>query len=299
MWLSAAPFGCRRTRATALSLCHGGPTVASPSEARNRSLRNTSIVAALALTALASAASASVLVSADFSTYADGALVGQNGWAQYNTQSTAPISVSGGRVQWAGNGNTAVNNQDAVLSFASQITQPLSGETVLHFDIMMSIASAGAAPSYFAALNQNTGSATAGNFQNVRLAVQASGTGFVFGSRLNGQTGYPFGYGSSALNFNQMYALRAEVHLVAGNANDYINLYVGDSFANLALHATAGYTTGTVADISVGGMLLSQFASSTAFESGVSISSMSVSLVPAPGAVALVALAGLVGRRRR
>jgi MYXO-CTERM domain-containing protein len=256
-------------------------------------------VAALALTALASAASASVLVSADFSTYADGALVGQNGWAQYNTSATAPISVSGGRVQWAGNGNTAANNQDAVLSFASQITQPLSGETVLHFDIMMSIASAGAAPSYFAALNQNTGSATAGNFQNARLAVQASGTGFVFGSRLSGQTGYPFGYGSSALNFNQMYALRAEVHLVAGNANDSINLYVGDSFTNLALHATAGYSTGTVTDISVGGMLLSQFASATAFESGVSISSMSVSLVPAPGAIALVGLAGLVGRRRR
>ena len=80
------------------------------------SLRNTSIVAALALTALASAASASILVSADFSTYADGALVGQNGWAQYNTSATAPITVSGGRVQWAGNGNTAANNQDAVLS---------------------------------------------------------------------------------------------------------------------------------------------------------------------------------------
>jgi MYXO-CTERM domain-containing protein len=31
----------------------------------------------------------------------------------------------------------------------------------------------------------------------------------------------------------------------------------------------------------------------------VSISSMSVSLVPAPGAIALVGLAGLVGRRRR
>ena len=256
-------------------------------------------MASVAVVMLASAASASVLVSADFSTYADGALVGQNGWAQYNTSATAPITVSGGRVQWAGNGNTAANNQDAVLSFASQITQPLSGETVLYFDIMMSIASAGAAPSYFAALNQNTGTVTTGNFQNVRLAVQASGTGFVFGSRLNGQTGYPFGYGSSALNFNQMYALRAEVHLVAGNANDFINLYVGDSFSNLALHATAGYTTGTVADISVGGMLLSQFASATAFESGVSISSMSVTVVPAPGAIALVALAGLVGRRRR
>jgi MYXO-CTERM domain-containing protein len=176
---------------------------------------------------------------------------------------------------------------------------PAAGTTILNFDILLSVSSAGASPSYFAALNTLTTTATSGNFQNARLAVQASGTGFVFGSRLSGQTGYPFGYGSSALNFNQMYALRAEVHLVAGNANDYINLYVGDSFTNLALHATAGYSTGTVTDISVGGMLLSQFASATAFESGVSISSMSVSLVPAPGAIALVGLAGLVGRRRR
>jgi xanthosine utilization system XapX-like protein len=46
-------------------------------------------------------------------------------------------------------------------------------------------------------------------------------------------------------------------------------------------------------------MLLSQFASASAFESGVSISSMSVSLVPAPGAIALLGLAGLAGQRRR
>lgn len=263
------------------------------------SIKSAVSVATLAVTALVSSASASVLVSADFSGYADGALVGQNGWSQYNTSSTAPIMVSGGRVMWAGNGNTAANNQDAVLSFASQITQPLEGETVLHFDMMLSVASAGAAPSYFAALNQNTGTATAGNFQNVRMVAQANGGGFSFGTRLNGQGGYPFAYGADVLNFGQMYALRAEIHLVAGNANDYINLYVGDSFANLALHATAGYTAGTVADISVGGMLLSQFASATAFESGVSISSMSVSVVPAPGAIALIGLAGLVARRRR
>jgi MYXO-CTERM domain-containing protein len=46
-------------------------------------------------------------------------------------------------------------------------------------------------------------------------------------------------------------------------------------------------------------MLLSQFGSASAFESGVSIQSMSVSLVPAPGALALLGAAGLVGRRRR
>jgi|688.fasta_scaffold375836_2 hypothetical protein len=263
--------------------------------AKNFALATAVVVSAL----FAAPASASLLAGADFSTYADGALVGQNGWAQYNTQSTAPLSVSSGRVTWAGNGNTPANNQDAVLSFANQITQPLSGETVLNFDIVMSVASAGASPSYFAALNTLTGTTTSGNFQNVRMVAQANGAGFSFGTRLSGQSGYPFSYGTQVLNFGQTYALRAEIHLVAGNANDFINLYVGNDFNNLALHATAGYTTGTVADISVGGMLLSQFASASAFESGVSISSMSVSLVPAPGAIALLGLAGLAGQRRR
>jgi MYXO-CTERM domain-containing protein len=248
---------------------------------------------------VASAASANLIVAADFSTYADGALVGQNGWQQYNTSSTSPITVSGGRVNWAGNGNTASNNQDAILAFASQITQPVTGTTVLNFDILLSVSSAGASPSYFAALNTTTGTATSGNFQNVRMVAQASGAGYVFGTRLNGQGGYPFGYGTQVLTFGQTYALRAEINLVAGNANDFINLYVGSDFSNLSLYGTAGYGTGTVSDISVGAMLLSQFSSSTAFESGVSISSMSVSLVPTPGALALLGVAGLVARGRR
>jgi MYXO-CTERM domain-containing protein len=192
-----------------------------------------------------------------------------------------------------------VNNQDAMLAFTQQVTQPTSGSTILNFDMLLSVASAGANPSYFAALNQNTGTVTSGNFQNVRMVAQSSGGGFVFGTRLNGQSGYPFGYGTTVLNFNQIYALRAEINLVAGNANDFINLYVGNDFNSLSLYGTAGYGTGTVADISVGAMLLSQFGSGSSFESGVSVSSMSVSVVPAPGAAALVGLAGLVSARRR
>ena len=251
--------------------------------------------------ALGASAQAQTLASANFSSYANGNLVGQGGWLQYNTPTTAPIQVVNGAVTWAGNGNPAsqVNNQDAMLSFGQVISQPASGTTVLNFDMLLSISSAGASPSYFAALNGLDSTVTSGNFQNVRMVAQASGSGFVFGTRVNGQTGYPFAYGTSVLNFNQVYALRAEVNMVAGNANDFINLYVGSSFSSLSLYGTAGYTTGTVTDITVGAMLLSQFASSTAFESGVSIQSMSVSIVPAPGAVALLGLAGLAGTRRR
>jgi len=258
------------------------------------------LAVALSVIAFGASAHAQTLASANFASYANGNLVGQNGWLQYNTSATAPIQVVNGAVTWTGNGNTAANNQDAMLSFGQVIAQPSSGTTVLNFDILLSVSSAGASPSYFAALNGLDSTVTSGNFQNVRMVAQASGSGFVFGTRVNGQGGYPFAYGSGVLNFNQVYALRAEVNMVAGNANDFINLYVGDTFANMSLYGTAGYTTGTVTDITVGAMLLSQFASSTAFESGVSVQSMSVSIVPAPGAIALLGVAGLAaGRRRR
>ena len=61
------------------------------------------------------------LISVDFSTYSDGNLAGQDGWQQYNTQTTAPITVTSGRVGWTGNGNTSANNQDVMLAFGSQV----------------------------------------------------------------------------------------------------------------------------------------------------------------------------------
>ena len=245
---------------------------------------------------------ADILASADFSGYADGNLVSQNGWLQYNTQTTSPLTVVGGRVVFASTGNTATNNQDAMLAFSSQINQPTVGTTILNFDLVLSIATAGTSPSYFAALNTLTTTTTAGNFQNARLVAQSSGSGFVFGARVNGQGGYPFAYGTNVLNFNQDYALRAEINMVAGNANDFIRLYVGPDFNNLSLHATAAYSSGTVSDPSFGAMLISQFSSTTAFGSGVSIRSMSVTAVPEPGTLGLaglVCVAGMAFRRRR
>ncbi len=239
------------------------------------------------------------LISVDFSSYSDGNLAGQNGWQQYQTQTTVPITVTSGRIGWTGNGNTVVNNQDVMLAFGSQVAQPTTGTTTLIWDTLLQVSSAGAAPSYFAALNTLTGTSTSGNFQNARLAAQSSGSGFVFGARVNGQSGYPFAYGTSVLNFNQDYLLRAEVDLLAGNANDTIRLYVGSNASDLELHATASYSSGTVSDPLYGAVLLSQFASASAFESGVSIASISITQVPEPSSSALMALgmAGLFGLR--
>jgi hypothetical protein len=235
---------------------------------------------------------AQALASADFSAYADGALVEQEGWQQYQTQTTLPLTVAGGRVGWAG--GATVNNQDAFLPFPEQITQPASGSTVLNFDLFLNVSAPSASsPSYFAALNTLTASTTSGNFQNARLVALAQESGFVFGARVNGQSGYPFVYGTNVLTIGEDYALRAEINMVAGNANDFINLYVGPDFDNLSLYATAGYTTGTVSDPLFGAILLSQFGSASVAEAGVSIASVGVSVVPEPGTVALLTLSGL------
>jgi len=248
-----------------------------------------------------SAAQAQSLASADFSTYSNGNLVGQNGWEQYQSQTTLPLQVSGGQVSWPG--GATVNNQDAFLPFPEQVTQPLTGSTVLIWDTVINVTAPSASnPSYFAALNTLTTSTTSGNFQNARLAAQASGDGYVFGARVNGQSGYPFAFGTDVLNIDEDYALRAEIHMVAGNANDFINLYVGPDFDNLTFYATAGYGTGTVSDPLYGAILLSQFGTASVIEAGVSISSTSISVVPEPTTIGLAGLgvigAGLALRRR-
>ena len=71
------------------------------------------------------------LASADFSSpsYTDGALAGQNGWAQYNTQSTLPLTVTNGRVSWPG--GATVNNQDAFLPFPAQPSRPKNPATAI------------------------------------------------------------------------------------------------------------------------------------------------------------------------
>jgi len=217
------------------------------------------------------------LVDANFATFTTGALVGQNNWVQYNTAATIPLTVASGKITFDGNRTT--DDQDAMLPFSSVIAQPTAGITTLNFDVVLSVASAGntTTPSYFLALNTLNTTATTSNFQNARIAAIQNSDGYVFGGRVNGQTGYPFAFGTTKLAFNTTYALRAVIKMVAGNANDTLKLYVGPDFSNLSLHSTCAFTSaGTATDPTYGAALISQFGSATSIESGISVSSIKV-----------------------
>jgi hypothetical protein len=280
-------------------------TVARLPARRSRNCPSTvaaTIAACLTLAIAPLSARAQSLASADFGTYSDGALVGQNGWQQWRTETTSPLTVSAGRVAWPGGATT--NNQDAFLPFPSDVVQPASGTTVLNFDMTLSVDAPSASnPSYFAALNTNNTSSTSGNFQNARIVAQTQGTGYVFGTRVNGQSGYPWSFGTQELTIGQDYALRAEINMVAGNANDFINLYVGPDFDNLSLYTTAGYGSGSVNDPSFGSIVLSQFGTASVIEAGVSVGSISVTqVVPEPSTIAMAGVglaAAAAGLRRR
>ncbi len=243
-------------------------------------------------------ASADIITSADFSTYADGPLVGQKGWVQFLNPSSNPLTVLGGSVAWAGGGN--IDNQDAMLAFATQIGQPTSGTQVYNFDLRLQISQVqvGPDPAVIASLQQSADP----NSSNpvVQLWVRSEGVGFVFGTRIDNSS--PFAFGSQALNFNETYALRAGVNLVAGKSNDFIELSVGNNFNNLNLQATT-IPTGSATDPLLAAMRLAQRGTATVAEPGVRIFSMSVSSVPEPSSMALLSVVGsiawVVVRRRR
>jgi hypothetical protein len=113
----------------------------------------------------------------------------------------------------------------------------------------------------------------------------------VFGTRIDNSS--PFAFGTQALNFNETYALRAGVNLVAGNSNDFIELSVGNNFNNLNLQATT-IPSGSATDPLLAAMRLAQRGSSAIAEPGVRIFSMSVSSVPEPSSMALLAVIGSI-----
>ncbi len=271
-------------------------------------------LAALGVAGGGAGAKGQALLSDNYSTFNAGNLVGQNGYTQLGTAATSPILVSGGSVvrpPVAAGSAGAADSQDAYKSFTT-VAPPTAGTTSVYVGFSLRVNAAQANPSYFFALSD-----TATGFANERITAK-TGTGantFNFGARVTGQAGYPFVYGGD-LSLGQTYNLVAKANLVAGATNDTLQLFVNPTAADLAnntnVYATSAFTSGTAADpTALGIAILSQFASATVGQNGVSFDQLVVSLnapdvilapVPEPATVlaaSSLAFAGVGALRRR
>jgi hypothetical protein len=269
-----------------------------------------SVFAAITLFTYVATSHAGLYLNDDFSTFAAGNLAGQNSWSQYGSSATLPIQVSDGQVVFPG-GQTA-DNQDAIKNLSSTITAPALGTLSVFYGLSLTVSSAAAisSPYYFAALFDGT-------FQDTRFTAKDNGAGGYFlGARVNGQGGYPWAFGTTALSYNTVHKVIIEADMVSGNANDVVKIFVDPTSLDLSLqtpYATCVYGSGTVADpAQFTGFILSQYATATNPNTGLSIGNLAVGdsfsetagaigVVPEPSVVALlgIGVAALVIRRRK
>lgn len=265
---------------------------------------------AIVVTIIAPTIQAAPIFISDFSTFTDGALVGQGGWAQAGTSVLAPLTVTSGKVVVpAVTGTTSVDNQDAFKSVgASAIPAPGAGTTSVYFGVDLSVQSAppsSAGPSYFLAMDV---AADATGFDNFRIAARAIDAGFVFGARITGQGTDPYNYGTTVLSFNTTYRLVGKLDMVAGLGNDVLTLYVdpsSDPLSGQTPHLVHVIGAGATDPTGIGAFLISQFHSSgsqsAAYTIGKTIMSMDASdVVPEPSGLALAGLVlAFISTKRR
>lgn len=228
------------------------------------------LVAAVAAT-IPGKAEATLLLSADFATYADGNLVGQNGWTQLAAAATNPLVVSSGTVTIPA--PQTGDSQDAWKdNSAGVIPAPAVGTTSVFYGLDLTMNSAPVigsggftSPSYFVAVYNNSGGS---GFANARLAAidnsaDVPGT-YKLAARITGQSGDPFTYGTP-LNYGTPYNVVVRTDMVAGAGNDFLEVFV-DGVSNL----TNSIGTGTDPS-GMGSFVISQFASTTVGNAGVTI----------------------------
>lgn len=267
--------------------------------------RLAALAAATALAGFVMPARASVILNDNFASFTPGDLAGQQGYTQQGTVATNPIQVSAGAVQIPGQAPAAtVDDQDVYKALPYAVVAPASGTVSVYVTLQLSVASAGANPSYFFGMAPNTDGTP---FTNARISAKDNGGGtYVFGARVTGQGGFPYVYGATGLTYGSSHKLVMELDQVAGAQNDVIKLFVdppNTNYASQTPYVTETFTSGTGTDPgSVGAIVFSQFANATTQQDAVSISSVSVDApVPEPTALGLVGMlgAGCLARRRR
>jgi hypothetical protein len=263
----------------------------------------------------AGAATATTYISDDFSTYANGNLIGvpnaAGGWVQTAVQSTLPIQVSGGKVVLPA--PQTGNNQDAFKTLGTVITSPASGATSVFVGLSLKVNSApviNSSPftssSYFLALdNALDGS----GFDNERVAAidnsaNVPGT-YLLQARVTGQAGSPFVTGSTPLLYGATYNFVMEASLTSVGSDEAVKLFIDPTNGNLGeqtpylISPIAGGTPLT----GIGGVILSQFASASTGNSGLEIGSLRIAdtfaeasalVVPEPSSFVLAGMATAV-----
>jgi hypothetical protein len=259
---------------------------------------------AIATIALPSPATATLLLNDNFSTFAGGNLVGQNGWTQLGAVATLPLQVSSGKVVIPG--AQSADDQDAWKdNTAGVIPPPASGTTSIFYGLDLTVQSAPilgsggfASPSYFAAIYNGAG---ASGFANERLTAQDNSANvpgtYLLGARITGQTADPFTYGTTPLNYGTLYNVVVEADMVAPTAsNDTLEIFVnGTPYLSHLIGATASDPTG------IGSFVLSQFASATVGNVGATIGAVRMADnyaqaagVPEPSTAALLVIGCVV-----
>jgi hypothetical protein len=253
---------------------------------------------------------ATTYISDNFSTFAPGNLVGQNGWTQLGASASLPLQVSGGSVVIPG--NQTVDNQDAVKAFGSTVS------TTLYAGLSLNLSSAPSPPpSYFFALTESTA-----NFANARLSAidnsaNVPGT-YVLEARYTGQGGNPFVAGTTPLFYGQTYNVIEKVIVTPTGAGEGIVVYVNPT-SNVEgaqtpyLDTTSQTTTGfIIPPVGFTGAIISQFAGGATRNVGVAIDHVYIAdtfaeaamvPVPEPSSILLAGFGGAIGllvlRRRK
>ena len=258
----------------------------------------------------ASAANAEVYYSTNFGTgYTTGALVpgtiqansaGQNEWKQTGENPSTPIQVTNGAAI------IGTSGQDVYHAFNPTV-YPTAGNT-LYYSASMQVTAAKSTGDYFLFVGDPVGTTT--NFFG-RLFAKSTSGGFLLGIQSTSGTNSAVTYGITTLSLNQTYNVVVAYDFATGAFNDTFAVYVDPNSTNrasLTSYVSAGWLSTTQAEPSqLTEISLRQGSQSNAptvsvysLAAGSSLADVGVIPVPAPGAAALVGLAGMVaGRRRR
>lgn len=251
----------------------------------------TTVLAALAIASLAGAANAAILYTTDFNSgsgYVDGALVGQNGWAQTGATATFPVAVA----NTGSNGfvRLGVTGQDVNHPFAAQTTDSI----YLTADVTITTVGAVGTSDYF----MHLGDGGISNFY-ARIYVRAgTGPNTIQFAMSTSSGNIPSLIWGADLSIASTYTLMARYDIVAGLANDAGALFINPTNA-WGIGDTA-YTTALLTGVdatSISSVNLRQ--GTTANNVSAIIDNLTVQTIPTPGAAALLGVGMVASARRR